>query len=558
MKLKKKEVKDPRDERVKDILQLVTFEEQSKDLLSIAPLSPYDLYLRGILSNTHIRAAAVQTRDDDRSVEVQTDKITKASKVCQWPDDLGSNKAGVEGGSFKNVDYDKLHSFLSRTSLACEVLLEENLSDRSIGFTTEKERTSFGSGSLMVGPFHPGRSVLHASFADIQAHLLLLCYGPSQLPDTYLKDYTFFFLWDLNSVGDPQKVLACQGKVTCCALSNGLSNAAFCGSEEGDIFLWDLREPSSMHKTEDGDSLRYPTYSTSHVRETGAIGSHQSRIVRLVVLGGGKGIEIASLDDRGLLNIWMVVELSKGEAAGSEVDLGLGLNGRRKLVCTSSISLVDNGVLSIGPVTNDCTVSPVDPSKFFVTTTNGKIIQALRFNSSSKAMTYSPPQHYIGEARCIDVNPFLPNYFLCSFSEGPICIYKESLHEPLLSFFTEELRDKAESKSNRGERTADIIQARWSPSRPSVFYALDKNSNFYIWDLKDGDQRPIVSENLSSLYRVPAVTSFTLSTWSAKTRRPHIVFCLSDGSASVHTLGTKFSDPWEDEAKWLKEYLSCP
>ncbi len=114
MKIKKKEKKDPRDEKVQEILKVVRFEEHAHDLMVMAPQSNYDLYLRSIMSNKIIKAAYVQTREDDRTLETQTDKIIRVAKTCQWPDDLGGSS--VDSANFKEINLGHLQSFLTNAS----------------------------------------------------------------------------------------------------------------------------------------------------------------------------------------------------------------------------------------------------------------------------------------------------------------------------------------------------------------------------------------------------------------------------------------------------------
>ncbi len=119
--VKKKEKTSAQNDRVSDILKLVQFEEQSHDLLDIAPLSDYDIYLRKILSNKLIKAASTQTKEDDRSIETQTEKISKTNRSCQWPDDLGVTNYNKAEDKFKEVDYDRLHNFLYSSSQVISV-----------------------------------------------------------------------------------------------------------------------------------------------------------------------------------------------------------------------------------------------------------------------------------------------------------------------------------------------------------------------------------------------------------------------------------------------------
>jgi hypothetical protein len=75
------------------------------------------------MSNKLIKAAYAQTREDDRSIEIQTDKMVKASKVCQWPEDMGGFSSTSNRDQFQEIDFDRLHSFLHRSAQVCRRLL---------------------------------------------------------------------------------------------------------------------------------------------------------------------------------------------------------------------------------------------------------------------------------------------------------------------------------------------------------------------------------------------------------------------------------------------------
>lgn len=45
--------------------------------------------------------------------------------------------------------------------------------------------------------------------------------------------------------------------------------------------------------------------------------------------------------------------------------------------------------------------------------------------------------------------------------------------------------------------TTGVRCAKWSPSRPCVFYVLDDNSRLYTFDLLEGDSMPAKIETLS-------------------------------------------------------------
>ena len=96
--------------------------------------------------------------------------------------------------------------------------------------------------------------------------------------------------------------------------------------------LWDLWESELDHVSDETDAmgfpegLRRPTYSTDSVHDGGHLSSICS--VRFVRAGSGS-LQLTSLDDRGKVIVWIVLEIRDSDiATASEKDLGLGIAGR--------------------------------------------------------------------------------------------------------------------------------------------------------------------------------------------------------------------------------------
>ncbi|CAN0030100.1 unnamed protein product, partial [Phaeothamnion confervicola] len=138
------------------------------------------------------------------------------------------------------------------------------------------------------------------------------------------------------------------------------------GTAEGTVLLWDLSEPRSRHSGADAGhlsltcGLRHPTYTTaggsglsglSGAGGGGSAGGGSSSIIVAVVVvpnsataaagnfgGGGRRFELASLDDRGLVTMWLAMAVSgAADDAGSQSDLGLGPGGRMRLAATRAL-----------------------------------------------------------------------------------------------------------------------------------------------------------------------------------------------------------------------------
>ncbi len=457
-----------------------------------------------------------------------------------------------------------------------EILLQENLLECNYSYTNESDRTKFGNGTKSIHPydFLVGRSITCVSFADTHTHLLLVAYSPSRGNSWHLKERSLLCIWDLNNPSKVSKVLICDGIASVCTFSSGLSSIVLCGTTEGTINLWDLREPVSLHFDEESarygvsSGLRTPTYTTaSQCKEGDTSEDHSSEIVKIVLLGDKSNKEptfqIASLDDRGLLNIWVVMELKSGDVAGSEVDLGIGIGGKWKLSLVSSINVLDSSIDTIGPVTSDLVTYPDDYTRFLVGTHSGKILQAVRFGNPLYTKYFSPPSASIGSVTCLSASPFSPKHFIASFACGFVSIYSIMNRQPIISFAIEkEKESESKNSDDKGGRSSKwacgvelVRQVAWSKTRPCVFFVLESSSIFSIWDLKDNDQYPVLRENMYNVYS-QNVLSFALSNVNSRAGRPYVSFSFENGAVVTHAISTKFTAPWAKEEEWLNDYFS--
>lgn len=62
------------------------------------------------------------------------------------------------------------------------------------------------------------------------------------------------------------RILVCTSQPKCCCFSPVKPSLVFAGMIDGSIAMWDLREPTSIHRhtvvNDESYSLRYPTYDT--------------------------------------------------------------------------------------------------------------------------------------------------------------------------------------------------------------------------------------------------------------------------------------------------------
>jgi WD40 repeat protein len=88
---------------------------------------------------------------------------------------------------------------------------------------------------------------------------------------------------------------------------------------------------------------------------------------------------------------------------------------------------------------------------------------------------------HLGPVQAVDCSPFFRNLFLTASSDGSVRLYT-TLEKNHLTAVEPSL-----------ESTHYIYSAQFSPARPSVFAAVSRNSNLYIYDLQSSRTKPAVA-----------------------------------------------------------------
>ncbi len=94
--------------------------------------------------------------------------------------------------------------------------------------------------------FLQNRPVTDASFAPDQSSILLTAHAAA--PDHDRSRRSFLCVWNVSHPSAPQKVLVCRrGAPSAACFSPLRASMAFCGTEDGAVCAWDLREAASTH-----------------------------------------------------------------------------------------------------------------------------------------------------------------------------------------------------------------------------------------------------------------------------------------------------------------------
>ncbi|XP_045243971.2 cytoplasmic dynein 2 intermediate chain 1 isoform X2 [Macaca fascicularis] len=548
-------------------------------LLDLPPVNEYDMYIRNF-GKKNTKQAYVQCNEDNVERDIQTEEIETREVWTQHP----GESTIVSGGSeqrdtsdavvMPKIDTPRLCSFLRAACQVMAVLLEEDrlAAEPSWNLRAQDRALYFSDSSSQLNtslPFLQNRKVssLHAS--RVQRQMVVSVHDLPEKAFVPLLDSKYVLcVWDIWQPSGPQKVLICESQVTCCCLSPFKAFLLFAGTAHGSVVVWDLREDSRLHhsmKLSDGFwTFRTATFSTDGILTSV---NHQSPLQAVEPIStsvhkkqsfvlspfstqeemSGLSFHIASLDESGVLNVWVVVELPKADIAGSVSDLGLMPGGRVKLVHSALIQLGDSlshkDIEFLGTIqTLNVKFLPSDPNHFIVGTDMGLISHGTRQDLRVAPKLFKPQQRGIRPVKVnvIDFSPFGEPIFLAGCSDGSIRLHQLSSAFPLLQW-------------DSSTDSHAVTGLQWSPTRPAVFLVQDDTSNIYIWDLLQSDLGPVAKQHLSPnrLVAMAAVGEPEKAGGSFLA----LVLARASGSIDIQHLKRQWAAPEGDERNRLRLLL---
>lgn len=457
-----------------------------------------------------------------------------------------------------------------------------------------------------------GRPVAAISYSPGVEPLVLVAYQPvgaaTQGADVLARQHGLpgqglLCVWDLSRPAQPQAVMASEGSPSCCCWAPlPLTNVAFAGMEEGGVCAWQLDEPASRHPTEtvsggDGDAAaqttvvtRRPSYSTEHLAEASTCGP----IVAVVAIakdgggsgGGGKGrsalsrggggsgsaCQLLALSGWGHVDLYNVMLLSQYDSAAGDLDLGLRVGSRLRLVnSNSSIRLgmqslrrlqpapmaapVPGGAATTAPAAPladaqmafcmqllsaaaaaGSSSSSGPPATFVVGSDAGKVLRGCWAGAPPAPKEYaaddrtSVPASAAASAvlpsrvTSLHASPFCPHAFLAGHSDGTVALHSARHSYPALMW----------PELARG----GVVAVRWSPLRPCVFLVQDAVGVLHLFDLSASTRSPLVSEPLAAATQGQPVTALGVKDGRAQRDAAGRTLCVgfADGRVSCHAV----------------------
>uniref|UniRef100_A0A673AYC8 WD repeat domain 60 n=1 Tax=Sphaeramia orbicularis TaxID=375764 RepID=A0A673AYC8_9TELE len=531
-----KKVATQQKKRSTELLRLIDLDfSVTSSLLDLPPVNEYDMYIRNF-GTANTKQAYVQCNEDNADRDIQTEEIELCEKWTQHPPEhygaCGDPNLtqDPQNRTVNEINFDskRLTAFLLSASQVMVVLLEEDQAERESlrKLQSQTDTLSFSDGSLQLNtklPFLYGRSISLIHFSQVQRHTMMSVHKPTTKPSAVrLDSCTVICIWNIWEPSKPQKILVYESEVLCCCFSPGKAILVFAGTSVGSVVLWDLREQACNHYRitigEDEWTLRQPSFSTDAVMAgSGHLSSVTSvEVVPSAIAGGlrpevpllaseeestGLSFQLASLDESGVLNFWVVVELPKANESGSQTDLGLRPGGKVKLLHSSSLLTTERvsqrEATKTGPLqTLQLKFLPSDSNHFFIGTNMGIVSHGTSHGLRALPKFY---RFHEGGVRPVDVNsisfsPFRQHLFLVGCGDGSIRLHVVSYEQPLTEW----------NNLTAGE---PVVSVQWAQTRSTVFCVLDAASNFHIWDLLKNETEPVVTERINA-DRVTAMATF--------------------------------------------------
>ncbi|XP_078088721.1 cytoplasmic dynein 2 intermediate chain 1 isoform X2 [Mustelus asterias] len=562
-----------------ELLRLIDLDfSVSFSMLDLPPLNEYDIYIKNF-GRTNTKQAFVQCNEDNVDRDIQTDEIETVEKWTQHPGEgnLVCGGANVSDALSmdsvaKNVDSRRLTNFLRSACQVISVLLEEDQAENQASQNVQSKAASLsvsdGCSQLNTNlAFLHGREVLYLHFSQVQRQTLLSVHSlPKEPGVVQLASNYMICVWNIWEPSAPRKVLVCESEVQCCCFGPGNVVSLFAGTTDGSVVAWDLREHSIMHYTlQIGDqewTVRTPTFSTdgvlTAVNHSCAVKAvypvssacFDNQGVGLSLFSSQEGcsglsFQLATLDESGLLNLWVVVELQKADLAGSLTDLGLIPGGKIKLIHSSSIdvnSFFPRNLMQLGPPqTLSIRFLPSDPNHFFIGTDIGLVSHGTRHGLQAAPKLYKPQ---INGARpvqvtCIDFCHFGKTLFLVGCSDGTIRLHSVTAERPIIQW----------SESTQGRPVRAVL---WALTRPGMFFVLDNASHIYVWDLLQNVSTPVAEESLQP-DRITAIA--TLGDPEKPSASSGLMLAKQSGAIEIQYLMKQWSEPHLNELETLHYIL---
>ncbi|KAJ3051789.1 hypothetical protein HK097_007193 [Rhizophlyctis rosea] len=517
--------------RAKDLQNLIELDVAMYDILELPPLNEYELYIRNYGTSNTVQAST-QSNEDLLDRDIQTDDWLVEDKWSQAPSDMtaevGSSlpelpwmeakkkpksatreEAGEKKAKRSNAGYGEYLAVM-------DVLLEENAGDTGVsGIFQATAAVSISQGVAELGV---PRFLANRTIRDIW-------YSPT--------DYRLVMAAFSTKSGETVSPL----------------------DSKGIISLWRLSDPSVPYRANE-DSI----VSVMALYEGDAATKKELKD------GEGEPFHLVSVDGSGKLQMWAVVEL-RGEANElSDVDYGMGIDSKIKLVKSTHLQLRSPGRHAPGSdLQVQCAAtSPDGSSTFLIGLTMPQILHESRFHSRMQPRYFRPTPPTLtpttDPVTSICYCPQDARIFIAGHQSGRLAMYVST----------------SQAAVRIWELEAPIKLCRWSMHRAGVFYVLDALGEIHVWDLVESATGPsrviqagtaqtgkVVHFALSTAAvvgdggkgRKKVVTASQMNLKAGSTRNATLVIAYEGGRIEVHLLEQELAETGIDEEDVFEDLL---
>ncbi|KAK3267324.1 hypothetical protein CYMTET_24109, partial [Cymbomonas tetramitiformis] len=293
---------------------------------------------------------------------------------------------------------------------------------------------------------------------------------------------------------------------------------------------------------------------------------------------GRANYQMLALDSWSHVSVWSVTEMASADVAGADVDYGLRIGGRVKILRTTVITefgptrgpqplnhgieaeagdpWMTEGMQPIGRrATYDMAMMPGNTNEFIVGGDQGTCLRGTRFGVSAPPRLYTlvdpmlgvvrgAARSYVESCSSISFSPIFPKYFVAAYFPATICLYTVDVGLSLMTW--------TDFTSNH------ITTVRWSPAKPNVFFALDSAASVHMFDLlSPNPSKPVHTESFNSK---GGITHFEMSNTaqliskggSSKKEQHCFVLASEDGRVDIHMLSSDQASSFASEDEFYR------
>lgn len=186
-------------DRATKLLELISLDNISFEIIDLPPLSDYEMYQRSFGKDTTLNTSTQCPPIDERKeMGMNTIPQTQVSKGVQAPEDIGISNKSTPKNSMDKFKFNSLtlSRFLKAVYPVCDRILESNTDSKSTSEDAKKRESMFkfsSNYSVFSTPLTKDREVREITFT--KDNQMLVCYGPSKSESCILEE-GLICIWD--------------------------------------------------------------------------------------------------------------------------------------------------------------------------------------------------------------------------------------------------------------------------------------------------------------------------------------------------------------------------